>query len=410
MEKLPKIQTYAIEIVRKLTELGYIAYFAGGWVRDRMMGISSSDIDIATNASPEEIIKLFPKTIPVGVAFGVVIVVNHGHQFEVTTFRKDCEYIDGRRPVHVELSNPEEDAKRRDFTINGMFFDPLTNTILDYVGGQEDIRRKIIRTIGDPKERFKEDRLRMIRAVRFAARFDFAIEKNTEKAIGENANQLLPAVSIERIWQEIKKMAEGPRFDRVILEMNRFGLLSVIFPRLSSLSSLEISRRVGFYKKYPQKCPPILFISELFQESSLEFFMELCEYLKVTNQDKGFVESVFRGRELIKQGDDRGWAHYLADPRSQTSIEVIAAGYSDDKRYDTLERVLKLRERLKLHIERIIQKKPLVNAEMLKKEGIKPGKLMGDLLKEAEILAINNNLENPQEILKILKKLPMWNS
>ncbi|HEY4831354.1 MAG TPA: CCA tRNA nucleotidyltransferase [Waddliaceae bacterium] len=402
-------QTYATQIVRKLTEAGYIAYFAGGWVRDQVMKNSSSDIDIATNALPQEIIRLFPKTIPVGVAFGVVIVVIDRHQFEVSTFRKDCEYVDGRRPAHVEPSNPQEDAKRRDFTINGMFFDPLTNTILDYVGGQEDIKNTIIRTIGEPRERFKEDRLRMIRAVRFAARFGFTIEKATEDAIREKANQLLPAVSMERIWQEIKKMAENAHFDAAIMEMEHLGLLSVIFPKLSSVSPAEIKRRVACFQRYPEKCPPILFVSELFQDAALETLLGLCEYLKVSNQDKNFVEYVFRGRELIKQkGDDRAWAHYLSDPRSQISIRVIASGYPDEKEVDILETYFKLGQRLKPHIERIIHKTLLVDAEMLKGEGIKPGKLMGDLLREAETIAINKNLENPQKIMTILKKSPLW--
>jgi poly(A) polymerase len=403
-----KILFYGTQIVQKLVEAGYIAYFVGGWVRDRVMKIPSSDIDIATNAPPEEIIRLFPKTISVGAAFGVIIVILQGHPFEVSTFRKDCEYIDGRRPKRVELSNPQEDSKRRDFTINGMFFDPLSNTIFDYVKGQEDIKKKIIRTIGNPQERFKEDRLRMIRAIRFSARFGFTIEKATREAIKKTANQLLPAVSMERVWQEIKKMAEKEHFDVALREMEQIGLLSIIFPFLSSIPSTEIQRRIACYHRYPKKCPPILLISELFQDASLHTLFEICEYLKVSNQDKEWVEYVFRGRELIKQGDDRAWAYYFADMRAEISIKVIAASYSEEKGIFILKTYRKLKQKLKPHIERIIHKKPLVNAEMLKNEGIQPGKLMGSLLKEAETIAVNKNLENPQEIMMILKKTANW--
>ena len=134
-------QAHATEIVKKLNKAGYIAYFAGGWVRDHVMKHPSSDIDIATNAPPEKILDLFPRTILVGLAFGVVIVSVNGHQFEVSTFRKDIGYADGRKPLKIELATPQEDAQRRDFTINGMFYDPQEETIYDYVHGVEDIKR-----------------------------------------------------------------------------------------------------------------------------------------------------------------------------------------------------------------------------------------------------------------------------
>lgn len=150
-------------IVLKLHRAGFIAYFAGGWVRDYVMDHPSEDIDIATDATPAQIMDLFPHTVLVGLAFGVVIVVSDGHQFEVATFRKDLHYADGRHPQGIEMSTPREDALRRDFTINGMFYDPIEELIHDFVHGQDDIRQGIIRTIGDPYERFFEDRLRMLR-------------------------------------------------------------------------------------------------------------------------------------------------------------------------------------------------------------------------------------------------------
>jgi poly(A) polymerase len=197
----------AKQIVQTLVKAGFTTYFAGGWVRDYLMNHPSDDIDIATGAPVDVIQNLFPKTIPVGLAFGIVIVVVEEHQFEVATFRKEKGYVDGRRPTHIESATPEEDALRRDFTINGLFWDPLTETLYDYVEGQKDLRSGIIRAIGDPHARFLEDRLRMIRAVRYSTRFNFSIEIETYQAILTHAKSLFPSVAIERIWQEFHKMA-----------------------------------------------------------------------------------------------------------------------------------------------------------------------------------------------------------
>src|SRR5215469_3788554 len=147
---------HAKQIVQTLAKAGFTTYFAGGWVRDYLMNHPSDDIDIATKAPVDVIQRLFPKTIPVGLAFGIVIVVVEGHQFEVATFRKEKGYVDGRRPTHIESASPKEDALRRDFTINGLFWDPLTETLYDYVEGQKDLVSGIIRAIGDPHARFLE--------------------------------------------------------------------------------------------------------------------------------------------------------------------------------------------------------------------------------------------------------------
>ena len=154
------VERSARKVIDKLVLEGHTAYYAGGYVRDRIMGHPSDDIDIATTAPVEIVQTLFKKTIPVGVQFGIVIVVMDGHQFEVATFRKEEEYKDGRRPTKIEPATPEEDAVRRDFTINGMFYDPTTGEVIDYIDGKKDIKHRIIRAIGNPKERFMEDRLR----------------------------------------------------------------------------------------------------------------------------------------------------------------------------------------------------------------------------------------------------------
>jgi len=241
----------AKKIVETLSSKGFIAYFAGGWVRDHLLGRNADDIDIATNATVDEIMALFPKTIPVGINFSILIVVQDGVHAEVATFRKESDYEDGRRPNRIIHCGPEEDAKRRDFTINGMFFDPLTEKIYDFVGGKIDLEKKIIRAIGDPHHRFFEDRLRMIRACRYSARFGFPIEEQTQKAIISHASELFPAVAIERVYDEFKKMVrEHHLFDGLLL-MHKFGLLNVIFKGLPLLSHEKLEKKLKGLPQFP---------------------------------------------------------------------------------------------------------------------------------------------------------------
>lgn len=394
-------------IVKQLVNAGYVAYFAGGWVRDFLLGHPSPDIDIATDAPPEKIVGLFPKTIPVGISFGVVVVVMNDHQFEVSTFRKDIDYIDGRRPTAIELTTPQEDAQRRDFTINGMFYDPLENKVLDYVKGKEDLKRGIIRTIGNPHERIVEDRLRMIRAVRFSVRFGFGIEEETRQAIIENADTLFPAVAIERVWQEMKKMAEHPNFDQAIVEMQRLRLLPVIFPTLRSISVEETKSRVSSFPHFPNECPTILYLMELFSEATLEQQLELCQYLKISNKNIRLVEFAFRARHMTECKDVE-WARFYAHSQARLCVDVIAARYSPEERKSLLQEHRQRKMDLRPHIDRIVAKTPLVTSADLLGLGITPGKKMGELLQEAENIAVNRNLNTTDDVITLLKQSPIW--
>ncbi|OQZ00313.1 MAG: hypothetical protein B6D35_06895 [Candidatus Brocadia sp. UTAMX2] len=232
------VKQSAIEVVKTLQERGYKAFFAGGCVRDMIMGKESADYDIATSASPQDVMKLFEKTIPVGAQFGVVIVAKNSHTFEVATFRTECSYRDGRHPDYVAFSTPEEDVKRRDFTINGLLYDPVKNEILDYAGGREDISQGIIRTIGDPIMRFTEDKLRMIRAVRFACRFQFPIHRDTQQAIIRLASQI-HVVSAERIREEMEKILTGPNPHIGIKLLDELYLLHEILPEVSHMKGVR---------------------------------------------------------------------------------------------------------------------------------------------------------------------------
>lgn len=195
----------AVEVVRRLSGAGYTAYFAGGCVRDRLMGVEPSDYDVASDARPEQVGALFGGAHRVGESFGVMLVSVMGHQIEVATFRSDGFYSDGRRPDTVTFSDASHDARRRDFTINGLFEDPLSGRVIDFVGGQADLEARLIKAIGDPEARLAEDQLRMLRAVRFAARFSFAIDTATAEAIRGGAEDL-GRISRERIGQEVRRM------------------------------------------------------------------------------------------------------------------------------------------------------------------------------------------------------------
>jgi putative nucleotidyltransferase with HDIG domain len=235
----------ATHICQVLQDNGFQALLAGGCVRDGFfVGNEVHDIDIATNATPDQVEALFPKTIPVGKAFGVIIVVHDEEQFEVATFRTD-HGTDGRRPQSVEFSSAEEDAKRRDLTINGIFEDPVSRKILDFVGGVNDIRHKVIRFIGDPKERIEEDLLRMLRVARFAAKFHtFVIARDTKEAVQENAHRLADgAVSGERIKAELDKMLSLDKPSRAINILHDLNLLEVVLPEIAAMIGVEHSRK-----------------------------------------------------------------------------------------------------------------------------------------------------------------------
>jgi len=221
----------ALAILRRLRERGFIALYNGGCVRDRLLGIPVKDYDIATDARPEVVQRLFDNTVAVGAQFGVIMVVLEGEPFEVATFRADAPYVDGRRPSSVRFGTIEEDAKRRDFTIGGMFYDPFEDRLIDLVEGRRDLRAGIIRAIGNPWERFEEDHLRVMRGARFAARLNFSIEPETRRAMSAAA-PLLPRISAERIGEElVRMMTEGGAAQAMDL-MVATGIMKEVLPEV----------------------------------------------------------------------------------------------------------------------------------------------------------------------------------
>ena len=238
MAAMDKREETARHVCAVLREGGHRALLAGGCVRDKLLGIAPKDFDVATSARIEEILSLFPGALEIGAAFGVVMLPIPDGRIEIATFRRDGPYLDGRHPVSVEFVDEREDARRRDFTINAMFLDPESDTVLDYVRGQEDLRRGIIRAVGDPRRRFEEDYLRMIRGVRFAGRFDFSLTPDTDAAIRELAPRIL-RTSAERIRDELTLMLSEKGAARAFSLLDRAGLLDHVLPEVSAMKGVQ---------------------------------------------------------------------------------------------------------------------------------------------------------------------------
>ena len=236
--KVASLPDSALFIVNTLKAAGHEAYLVGGCVRDLYRGVLPQDYDIVTSARPEEVCALFLRTIPVGISFGVVLVVEGEQKYEVATFRTEADYVDGRRPGRVAFATAEEDVRRRDFTINGLLFDPERERLFDYVDGCGDIDRRLVRTIGSPETRFGEDHLRMLRAVRFAANLGFDLEAETMAAVKRQAREI-KRISAERIREELTKVFTRPGAQRGMELLDESGLLAEILPEVKALQGVE---------------------------------------------------------------------------------------------------------------------------------------------------------------------------
>lgn len=278
----------AIEIIRQLRKKGHEAYLVGGCVRDMVMEIEPSDYDIATSAPPDEIMKIFPHTEPIGAQFGVVLVVHRGHPFEVATFRSDDAYIDGRRPSGVVFTDARTDVLRRDFTINGLLYDPDEPRVIDYVCGQADIRDRIVRAIGDPRKRFEEDKLRLLRAVRFGARLGYSIESETWAAVCALAPEI-KRVSAERIREELSRILTEGHAAAGFRLLHESGMLPEILPAVSWNEHLE--RSLEFI---PAKSAADFAFGVLLHEVSLENARRVAEYLKMSVADTQHIVSLVK--------------------------------------------------------------------------------------------------------------------
>lgn len=423
-------------VVRRLQEAGFTAYFAGGCVRDMIMDRESDDYDVATSARPEDVSALFPRTVGVGARFGVVIVMEQGHQIEVATFRSDNAYIDGRHPESIRFSSPEEDARRRDFTINGLFYDPATGETLDYVGGDRDIKAGVVRAIGDPLERFREDHLRLMRAVRFAARFGFKMEAETLKAITDLA-PMIQKVSAERICAELAKMLADPSRAAAVELLDSSGLLEQILPEVSrmkgvpqpeqyhpegdvfthTLRSLKFLDRpnfatamgtllhdVGKPATFEREGDKIKFYKhEIVGEKTAR---KICRRLKISRKESETVAWLVRRHMVFKDARHmresklkRLFATDAYDELAELSRADALASTNDlsDYKYCRMKREQMSEEEIK--------PEPLLRGKDLIEMGLKPGPPFGRLLESVYEAQLDNRLHTRQDAVEYVKTL-----
>ena len=417
----------AKSIIRILRKNGFEAMIVGGAVRDRVLGRESKDYDIATNAEPSQVESLFRKTIGVGKQFGVILVIIGGEQFEVATFRKDLEYTDGRRPVGVEFSNAREDVLRRDFTINGLFWHPETDELVDYVGGLPDIEKRVIRCIGNPLERFEEDKLRVLRAIRFSSNLDFEIEEKTWAAVCDRARFDLSIISRERIRVEFEKILTRPHTLKGLLLIEKAGLKSHVleshfFPPEQGYPSF-LEKIMDHTLEIPlERALALLYLgssrlTRLGSNGDLEaderqtadlLLLKLRDYLKTMTYSNRTADGVFNILKLT------------LDLLRNASPDVVCLrkslghewGMETYQVIRTLDRVFsghsfltkKLEEVLKVYNTSAMLPKPHVTGGDLSKMGLKPGPIFGRILAEAYDYQLAHEELDKNELLAILKE------
>jgi poly(A) polymerase len=405
-------------------------------VRDRLLGVRAKDFDIATDARPEEVQKIFRRTYAVGAHFGVIVVLENGFQYEVATFRADGAYLDGRHPVSVNFSSPEEDARRRDFTINGMFYDPANETVIDYVGGRDDLAAQRLRAIGDPAQRFAEDRLRLLRAVRFATVLGFEIEPATWAAIVKEADSI-NAISAERIRDELVKIFLSPNRVRGWDLLDASGLMKAILPELDALK--EVKQPPQFHPEGDVFQHTRLMLSLLPEHVSLPLvlsvlFHDIGKPVTATVDETGRIR--FSGHDKVGATMTDALMHRLRFSRAEIEATVAMVEnhmvFKDapNMRVSRLKRFMArphFTEELELHrvdclgshgmldnYEYLVRKQeefanepiippPLVRGDDLIALGLKPGPLFGQILEAVETRQLEGTLRDREEALAWVK-------
>ena len=388
----------AVFIVTRLRTAGFEAYLVGGPVRDRLLGRRIKDYDIATDATPDQVMGLFRKTVPVGVAFGVVMVLVHEGEYEVTTFRAEADYTDGRRPDTIRFVSAKEDVLRRDFTINGLLEDPDTGEIRDFVEGRKDLSARLIRAIGDPRERFQEDHLRILRAIRFAAVLGFDIEARTFEAILEMAPNVA-GVAAERVRNELSRaFTEGdPARAYTLLALS--GVLEVVLPEASWLGS-----RVGATLQAMGSAPFPVVLAAMLGDLTPAQGVEVARRLRMSKQERVQLEYLLTSRLLLEGLTTRaqtvrfiredGWP-FLAN---LVEAERIARGES----IDAIEALVVLRESL---TPEQLRPTRLLTGRDLQALGHQPGRHFKTILDALEDAQIEGRVTTRQEAEAFIQSL-----
>jgi poly(A) polymerase len=386
----------AIRIIKRLRRKGFKALLAGGCVRDMLLGQRAKDYDVATDAQPKEVIGLFRRTLKVGAKFGVIIVLVGDRQVEVATFRTEADYADGRHPGAVEFADAAEDASRRDFTINGMFYDPLQKEVIDYVDGQADLRGKIVRTIGRPAERFSEDYLRMLRAVRFSTQLGFAIEPLTWSAICRNATSIAQ-ISGERISIELEGILVNPNRAAGASKLFDSGLADAVFPGLSSKDKKTAIEVLGQLRK---KVDFALALACFFAGCRTEFAIEKCRVLKLSRSQTKHIKFLLtnRGKLLDERMSLASLKKILAEPYFWDLYELQRAiQKAEGDGGAGAAALINLRKRIRALGDVELRPKPLLNGHDLIRLGAVPGPGLGQLKEELYIAQLEGKLQRPRQ-------------
>lgn len=381
----------AIEIVGRLQKHGFRALLAGGCVRDMLLGRPAKDYDVATNALPADVTRLFRRTLQVGAKFGVVIVLLRSEQVEVATFRSEAGYEDGRHPTEVRFTSAAEDASRRDFTINGMFYDPLKEQVIDYVEGQADLQRRIIRTIGTPEERFGEDYLRMLRAIRFSTQLGFAIEPGTYAAIGRNAAKIV-RISGERIALELEGILVHPNRAAGAAMLIETGLAQAIFPGFAGAGA---ERGVAVLGRLRKQVDFSLALATFFVGFATDFAVERCETLKLSRKQDQRIAFLLahRGRLLDSELSLASLKKLLAGPYFWDLYELERALQKAAGAKAGLAALGSLRRRIRDLGDIDVKPKPLLNGHELMHLGATPGPALGQLAEELYVAQLEGDVQ-----------------
>jgi tRNA nucleotidyltransferase/poly(A) polymerase len=415
-----KQRMFAIDVVRKLRAAGFEALWAGGCVRDQLLGRQPKDYDVATTARPEQIRQVFGhrRTVAVGAAFGVITVLGpkHAGQLEVATFRQDKSYSDGRHPDAVEFSTPRADAQRRDFTINGLFFDPLDERVIDYVGGQDDLARGIVRAIGEPRARFGEDKLRLLRAVRFTAALAYLLDPATRDAV-EAMSAQVTQVSAERIAAEVRLMLIDRHRARAVDLLHEVGLLEAVLPELAVINqadSLTVTGRgaeqawvttLNVLDCLDEPSFPLALAALVHGFVSPEGCRDICRRWKLSNRDTRQTTWLVEQHTALVGARHMAWprlqrlliAEEIGELLSLSGAIATAGGQSaDDVSY--------CREKLLLPPERL-NPPPLVSGDDLIAHGVARGKRYHVLLEAVRDAQLESSIATKAEALELIDRL-----
>ncbi|MEE2781398.1 MAG: CCA tRNA nucleotidyltransferase [Planctomycetota bacterium] len=405
------LHRFATGVAKRLRSEGFETFFAGGCVRDRLLGRTPKDYDVATSATPDEVEALFRTsdtfTVPVGAAFGVICIVDPATkmQVEVATFRSDGAYLDGRHPVGVTFSTAEEDAQRRDFTINGLFLDPETEEVIDFVDGQADLENKIVRAIGDPTARFTEDKLRLLRAVRFTATLGFQLQEKTAAAI-RNMPEALRVVSAERITAELEKMlldASRAKGLRMLLDLK---LLPTLFPESMPMpGEQQFTNLLEVEAELQTPSLPLALAPLLAAITDAEGAQEVSKRWRLSTRQANRIAWLIQNQRELYGATGKNWSQLqrlLAHQGREELVGWLAAevackrAEADDLAY--------CRERIAWPEEKL-NPPPLLSGDTLIAAGLVPGKNFAHLIESTRDAQLDGHISTPEEAIEYAKQL-----